>query len=164
MIGVIADTAEHDVVREFFELFKTPWEFFREDRKYDVLLCAGNHPFSTSARLVVVYAGEKIELDETRHTAIGNQRKAPCVLDYEKKAIPVYGESTSFVGRENFLLKNVATDECVAFFDSSANQVWARIGFDLFKEIRTLLSAGQPVVNAASPTLDLHIVQREQQQ
>ena len=29
MIGVIADPAEHDVVREFFELFKTPWEFYR---------------------------------------------------------------------------------------------------------------------------------------
>ena len=29
MIGVIADPAEADVVREFFELFKTPWEFYR---------------------------------------------------------------------------------------------------------------------------------------
>ena len=29
MIGVIADPAEHNVVREFFELFKTPWEFYR---------------------------------------------------------------------------------------------------------------------------------------
>jgi hypothetical protein len=74
MIGIIADSAEHDVVREFFELFKTPWEFFREDRKYDVLLCAGDHLFSTSARLVVVYAGEKIGLDETQHTIIGSQR------------------------------------------------------------------------------------------
>ena len=36
MIGVIADSAEQDVVREFFELFKTPWEFYRRDRRYDV--------------------------------------------------------------------------------------------------------------------------------
>jgi hypothetical protein len=36
MIGVIADPAEHGVVREFFELFKTPWEFYRRDRQYDV--------------------------------------------------------------------------------------------------------------------------------
>ena len=29
MIGVIANPADHDVVCEFFELFKTPWEFYR---------------------------------------------------------------------------------------------------------------------------------------
>jgi hypothetical protein len=157
MIGVIADPAEHDVVREFFELFKTPWEFFREDGKYDVVLCAGNHPFSPLARLVVVYAGKRIELDETRHIAIGNQRNTPCILDYENNAFPIYGESTSFVCRENILLKDVSTNEYIAFLDSSADQHWARIGFDLFNEIRTLLSEGQPAVNAASPTLDLHI-------
>jgi len=157
MIGIIADPAEHDVAREFFELFKTPWEFFREDRKYDVLLCAGNHPFSTSARLVVVYAGKKIELDETQHTTMGSQRKTPCALDYEKKAISVYGESVSFVGTENCLLEDVVTKECIAFLHDATDQVWARIGIDLFKEIRTLLSEGQPAVNSASPTLDLHI-------
>ena len=157
MIGVIADPAENDVVREFFELFKTPWEFFREDGKYDVVLCAGDHPFSRSAKLVIVYAGKRVELDETRHVAIGNQRNTPCILDYENSAFPVYGQSISFVGQENILLKDVATNEYVAFLDSSADQLWARIGLDLFKEIRTLLSEGQPAVNAASPTMDLHI-------
>src|SRR5579864_2319493 len=95
MIGVIADPAEHDVVREFFELFKTPWEFLREDGKYDVLLCAGDHPFSASAKLVIVYAGKRIELDKTRHVEIGNQRNSLCILDYENRAFPVYGESAS---------------------------------------------------------------------
>jgi hypothetical protein len=33
MIGIIANPTEHSVVREFFELFKTPWEFYRSDRK-----------------------------------------------------------------------------------------------------------------------------------
>ena len=59
MIGVIADPAEHDVVREFFELFKTPWEFYREDRQYDVLLCAGDGQFDATAKLVLLYAGRK---------------------------------------------------------------------------------------------------------
>ncbi len=44
MIGVIADSAEQEVVREFFELFKTPWEFYRRDRRYEVVLCAGDRP------------------------------------------------------------------------------------------------------------------------
>ena len=33
----------------------------------------------------------------------------------------------------------------------------ARIGYDLFAEVRTLLTAGQPKLNAGIPTLDLHI-------
>ena len=59
MIGVIADPAEADVVREFFELFKTPWEFYRRGERYDVLLCAGDWPFEGTAKLVVLYAGKK---------------------------------------------------------------------------------------------------------
>ena len=59
MIGVIADPAEADVVREFFELFKTPWEFYRRDERYDVLLCAGDRPFEGDAKLVVFTPEEK---------------------------------------------------------------------------------------------------------
>ena len=42
MIGVIATSPDHAVIREFFELFKTPWEFYRHDRSYDVVLCVGD--------------------------------------------------------------------------------------------------------------------------
>jgi len=41
VIGVVAKEAEHPVVREFFELFKTPWEFYDSNRDYDVVLCLG---------------------------------------------------------------------------------------------------------------------------
>ena len=33
----------------------------------------------------------------------------------------------------------------------------ARIGYDLFGEVRTLLTVGQPPENASIPTLELHI-------
>ena len=33
----------------------------------------------------------------------------------------------------------------------------ARIGYDLFGEIRTLLTVGQPPANASLPALELHI-------
>ncbi len=33
----------------------------------------------------------------------------------------------------------------------------ARIGYNLFAEVSALLTAGQPVVNASAPALDLHI-------
>ena len=33
----------------------------------------------------------------------------------------------------------------------------ARIGYDLFSEVRTLLTLGQPPANAGIPTLEVHI-------
>ena len=61
MIGVIANPSDREVVREFFELFKTPWEFYQSGRRYDVLLCNGIGPGDEeSAELVVIYAGEEL--------------------------------------------------------------------------------------------------------
>ncbi len=63
MIGVIANPAEHLVIREFFELFKTPWEFYRDGRQYDVLLTTnGEITNSDAAKLVLVYAGQTIPI------------------------------------------------------------------------------------------------------
>ncbi len=58
MIGVIADPSEHDVVREFFELFKTPWEFYRRDRHYEVMLCA-DEASSMELRIDSFLCGQK---------------------------------------------------------------------------------------------------------
>ena len=55
MIGVVARGEEHDVVREFFELFKTPWEFCRDDGRYEVLIRANDAVDHQSAKLVIVY-------------------------------------------------------------------------------------------------------------
>ena len=60
MIGVIANPTDHNVVCEFFELFKTPWEFYRGDRQYDVLLCAGDGQFDGTANLILVYCRQKV--------------------------------------------------------------------------------------------------------
>ena len=75
MIGVIADSAEQDVVREFFELFKTPWEFYRRDRRYDVLLCAGDGQFDGTAKLVLLYAGRKTHFDDDQEIQTVRQRR-----------------------------------------------------------------------------------------
>ena len=40
MIGVVANQNDLDVVREFFELFKTPWEQAEPGRKYRIVLSA----------------------------------------------------------------------------------------------------------------------------
>ena len=73
MIGVIADSSEHDVIREFFELFKTPWEFHRPGGQYDVVLCSGDVTFAGSAKLVVFYAGRKTGFDAQRSIQPGGR-------------------------------------------------------------------------------------------
>jgi hypothetical protein len=157
MIGVLADPAEQEIVREFFELFKTPWEFYQGNRRYDVLLCAGSGRYDATASLVLVYASKKTDFDDEQKIPIGRQRKNACILRYQGNQLPLYGESISFTEKAAGLLTDVASQECVAFLDTSGDRVLARIGYDLFEEVRTLLSVGQPPANASMPALEEHI-------
>ena len=157
MIGVIADPAEQDVVREFFELFKTPWEFYRMDGQYEILLCAGDGPFERTAKLVLCYAGRKMQFDDEQKVQTGRQRKHSCILSYQENRIPIYGDTITFVEKESGLLADEASQECAAYLDQSGERVVARIGYDLFGEVRTLLTVGQPPANANIPALELHI-------
>jgi len=157
MIGIVANTAEHEVVREFFELFKTPWEFCREGRQYDVLLCAGEQESNATAKLVIVYAGRKIAFDDEHRIRVSRESNATSTLCYSKDRIPIYGNTVAFGIETRILLKNEESQECVASLDENGGIFRARIGYDLFAEVRTLLMAGQPAANASIPTLELHI-------
>jgi len=157
MIGVIADPAEHDVAREFFELFKTPWEFCRNDRHYDVLLCAGEGQLDREAKVALVYAGRKTHFDVHQKIQTGRQARHGSVFSYQGNRIPIYGDSITFSERESSLLTEEGSSECAAFLEESSDKVLARIGYDLFAEVRSLLTVGQPVANATVPALELHI-------
>ena len=56
MIGVVASEADRSAVFEFFELFKTPWEFHRPGVHYEVLLCSNGTVPENSARLLLLYS------------------------------------------------------------------------------------------------------------
>lgn len=157
MIGVIANPSEHPLVREFFELFKTPWEFYRPERRYEILLCAGEGDFpENAARLIVVYAGHELPFDVAAQIQSASLGKDACSPSYKGTRIPIYGGSLAF--RES----GPGNDEGAAFKPilhlrhTGASRV-TRIGYDLFQEIRVLLTTGQPAANAVIPTLELHI-------
>ena len=157
MIGVIAPTSELEVVSEFFELFKTPWEPYRRDRKYDVLVGAGGESFDGTAKLVVIYAGATTQFDKVRKIASAGQRADTCILSYRGSRIPLYGNTITFPEKEKGLLKDEASQQCVAYLERSAGETRARIGYNLFAEVRTLLVQGQPPEYAGMPALELHI-------
>lgn len=157
MIGVIAYPADQNVVREFFELFKTPWEFYQTNQEYDVVLCAGDGQIEISAKLVLFYAGRVTAFDKKQKIQTVRQQRHTCILLYEGDRIPIYGDSITFAGIGNCLLTQAESRECAAYLDGQEERSLARIGYDLFSEVRTLLTVGQPAANAKMPALELHI-------
>ena len=157
MIGVIANPADRDVVCEFFELFKTPWEFYRPEKEYDVLLCAGEGEFDAKAKLLLLYSGSRTRFDDRQQIQTGRLGKQSCILSYQKYRIPIYGDSVTFLEKGSGLLTDEGCEESAAYLDTSGDRTFARIGYDLFGEVRTLLTVGQPRANASLPALDLHI-------
>jgi len=157
MIGVIANPTELAVVREFFELFKTPWEFCRSDRKYEVLVCATDSNFNkNAAKVLLIYGGQKLTFDSEENIDIASQRKGNRVLSYNGTGIPIYGDCVTFRGEGGFLRDQESQLPAIRLRQSS-EMVVARIGYNLFGEVRALLTAGQPAANAAIPALELHI-------
>ncbi len=152
MIGVIAQQEDHEIVSEFFELFKTPWEYWRPQQTYDVVLCAAEKDFAkATAPLVVVY---------TRRGNPPRTSSPPgpdCELSYQGRRIPIYEGCATFGETKGSLLADADSGRTAIQIESRSQGRLVRVGYDLFAEVRTLLTFGQPVSQAGIPTLELHI-------
>ena len=95
MIGVVTRAEERDIAREFFELFKTPWEFSRANGRYEVVIDDGaainHHP----AKLVIIYGSQPTAFDRSRKNLVGPPRRET-TLSYNGDRIPVYGSCVTF--------------------------------------------------------------------
>jgi peptidoglycan/xylan/chitin deacetylase (PgdA/CDA1 family) len=156
MIGVIADQSNSAVIEEFFQLFKTSWEWHQSGKRYEVLLCAGECIVpAQAAERVVMYSGQPIALDSEHRSIVSNKRRSRMLM-YKGYLLPVYGDCLTFRDGQDMLRD--ASERCPAMYRHEAgDRSYARVGYDLFHEIRTLLTKGQPASNAAIPTLELHI-------
>src|SRR4029434_7086801 len=90
MIGVAAKEEEHDVVREFFELFKTPWEFCRRGACYEVVISTDGTRDHQAAKLVMVYNSEATAFDDQTKWLPGSRRRNPMV-SFDGDRIPGAG-------------------------------------------------------------------------
>jgi len=157
MIGVIANPSDHDVVSEFFELFKTPWELHRRGQEYDAILC--NAEFDVSqckAKIIIIYGGWK-RAAETEEEVTVSVDGRPVIMSYKGSRLPIYGKSATFQHQGRELLKDENSRQAAGYIDQSSGRVMVRIGYDIFAEIRDLLVTGQPIANASIPALELHI-------
>jgi hypothetical protein len=156
MIGVAVHAKERAVAAEFFELFKTPWEFYRSGRQYDVVLCTSDNFRGQAARLVLILDGQATPL-ETQQKIQVKSWPGGFVVSNEGKRLPIYGRLATFPGRPNALLQDEGTQAPVAFVSRYQAATILRIGYNLFEEMRFLLTIGQPAANAEIPTLEEHI-------
>jgi hypothetical protein len=145
VIGVACTAQEKHVVREFFELFKTPWEPWRPDRRYDVVIVSGREPpRPLDARLSIVFGTRPTAFDSSLGLDALRPRRAPSVV-LGGQEVPIYGDCTCF-GDEDVVVE-VADDRSTT----------VRCGYNLFSEVEFLLTKGQPAENASIATLDAHI-------
>ena len=156
MIGVVADEAEHCVVAEFFELFKTPWEFHRPGAHYDVLICSNGLVPKNKARLLFLYGARRQAFEECRSLGTGSASRHD-FLSFRGERMPIYGSCLLFDSPGNEVVIHERTKSAAAVSVTAGDQMVVRLGFDLFEEVRYLLTRGQPAEFASIPTLDLHI-------
>src|SRR5436309_6599153 len=156
MIGVVANEAERRVVVEFFELFKTPWEFYRAGAHYDVLLCSNSTAPESNARLLFLYGAQRQAFEESRSIRTISASRHDFV-SFRGERMPIYGSCLLFNSPGNEVVIHERTKWAAAVSVASGDQMGVRLGFDLFEEVRYLLTRGQPVEFASIPTLDLHI-------
>lgn len=156
MIGVVATDAQRPWVAEFFELFKTPWEFHRPGARCEVLLCATDDIPEHEARLVLVFGSRSLPLDLTLDSK-------PAETDTARMAqgpdgvVPVYGKCLTFDGGHPLDWTLAGTGKPIAIEGKLYAARVIRVGFDLFGEVEHLLTHGQPEQHATIPTLELHI-------
>jgi hypothetical protein len=156
MIGVAVNASERVIVAEFFQLFKTPWEFYRSGTQYDLVLCTSDDFRFDGQQLVVILAGVVTPFDTTSNTPV-NSRAGGVLVSDEGKRVPIYGALATFPGRSSSLLKEEVTQEPATYISQSGVTSAFRVGYNLFKEVHFLLALGQPAANAATPTLEEHI-------
>lgn len=156
MIGVLCPPAHAKVVEEFFELFKTPWEFFRAGGEYAVLLCSGESIPQSAARLVIVHGPDPASPKSSRQ--LPSETKPPTsVLRWRERRLPVYGACRTFPTSQSRRLTEASSGAAAIHFTEASGSTTVRLGFDLFAEIEFLLTAGQPAEQAGVPVLDLHL-------
>jgi hypothetical protein len=156
MIGVAVHPNEREAAAEFFELFKTPWEFYRTGARYDVVLCTSDNFRREMSPLVFFFDGRATPYDAEQKRAV-NSRPGGLLVSNGGKRLPVYGGMATFPNSPNALLREEATQEPAAIVGRCEHATAVRVGYNLFAEVRFLLTTGQSSSHAGIPTLEEHI-------
>jgi hypothetical protein len=154
MIGVATTPDYRDAASEFFELFKTAWEFYRSGEEYDAVVCCGVNPSDVRAVLVIVYSVDELNFDR-QHQLYVRRQNSQHAASYRGRFLPVYSGLASIEKGHDPIqakAKFSLTREVVV-----GSQFFVRVGYNLFSEVRHLLCNGQPIQFANVPSIEIHI-------
>jgi hypothetical protein len=155
LIGLSVDTTDLEVASEFFELFKIPWEKAVSGKKYSAILCANGKMEDLNANLYLLYGSEEYGVDRKEGVSV-KQFHCPIEIEWEESKFPVYGRVAHFGPNvSNYVLK--AQDTALDYKNDIDGRIIRRIGYNLFDEVRYLLTEGQSATHALTPTLEWHI-------
>lgn len=155
MIGLVVDPKDLDVAEEFFQLFKTPWELAVKGRKYHVILSTDGFSPDFDAKVFLVYGSARQAVDEEAGFA-ADLANGPLDVEWSGSTFPVYKGVALFEshpGKQPLM----AGGKPIHLLYCIESRSVRRIGYDLFDEIRYLLTKGQPAARALTPTMDFHI-------
>jgi hypothetical protein len=158
VIGVICTDSERPAVREFFQLFKTPWMFWEPGASCDVLIVtsATALPESFTAQLVIAFAA--IELRDDASLGVSPRSWVQdAVLEVGDLQLPLYAGALTLAGDAKVIGRSASGGAALIVECATCSASILRCGYDLFAEVKFLLSTGQPRERAGTPTLDLHI-------
>ena len=156
MIGVISKPHQVQVVEEFFELFKTPWEVYRPGQAYDVIIATADTIPQVSSKLTVIYGTATKDVD-AYFGVVAGERQQRAVLTQPASVFPVYGGLLTFSEYGQGIPCITADSGIAGVRIGEPESIVIRLGYDLFDEVQLLLVAGQPVDQAFTPTLEIHI-------
>lgn len=156
MIGVAVTPDDLPAAREFFELFKTPWEPVVPGRTYRAVVDAIGCEISAPTKCVVVYGSHRQPIDEHIGAAVITE-DGPAGFSWKNYEVPIFGRWTRFAAAAASGAGPRRETLPCGYRATIGRRTVTRVGYDLFAEVRTLLSVGQPPSLAQVPTLDLHI-------
>lgn len=155
MVGVVVHNDNLNVAKEFFELFKISWEPAVAGRTYHCIICMDEEVKYVNAKVVIVYGRKKLSIDDEAGIAI-DETIGPLEIEYGDEVLPLYKGAVLF-GPTTDVSALRAQGRVLEYRHSLKRSVFWRVGYDLLGEVRFLLSCGQPVEKALTPTLELHI-------
>lgn len=156
MIGVVTHERDRQIVGEFFELFKTPWEFHVPGRPYEVVLSNAGAGDELQAPLVISFDAGRAGHDHDRGWPENGAAETD-VIRYGDRELPLYGGSSFIADNGRPFLWNARDGRIAGTRQRLAGRSLVRIGYDPFREAAILLERGQPPRRGGMPTLEWHI-------
>lgn len=155
MITVICRESQMPIAREFFELFKVPWNIHTKGQSSPVYIVDGSLKVPEGGELAIVFGSVETDFDRKHGIRVhpGSGSVTPMISD---GLPPVYGGSAAIAMPSVDSGNSNGAGKC---FDVArlSDRTVIRVGWDLFEEVRFLLAEGQPGEFSHRPALDEHI-------